>query len=174
MLVYVGMEGDKADERGAKLKALKTIFNEPADARALNMLSGTDLATTNQNRGKNLVVNSHGNDNTFADKSAKQFYADLVAKGFSAQSFEKIYLIACSVGVQAQDNSIVRNFARDLFTIFQQNGVTAKIYAPRGVVTYKVHTENKLGQSFYVVDSIVVATKEREYPLMEGLLLQTV
>lgn len=170
MLVYAGLDGDAADERGAKLKALQDYFHE-SSPRALNMLGATDLATSNGNRGKNLVVNSHGNRNTFADMDASHFLTTLQAKGFQESSFEAVYLMACKVGQQSQDNSIYDNFARDLFGLFRQHGISAKLYAPRGLLTYDVHKESKLGQTYWVVDKMYIATPERNYPLNEGLLL---
>ena len=47
----------------------------------------------------------------------------------------------------------------------------AKVYAPRGTLTYKVHKETQLGQTYWKVDSMVITSPEREYPLDEGILL---
>jgi hypothetical protein len=169
MLVYAGMEGDNAAERSAKLKALKEHYNE-SDPTALEMLAATALGKSNTSRGTKLVINSHGNVDTFADLSAKAFYDKLVGKGFQNGAFQSLYLIACDVGQQDQKNTIVSNFARDLNLLLKQNQVDIALYAPRGVVTYAAKTVTQSGQSFYQVTGIAVHTPERDYPLDEGML----
>jgi len=170
MLIFAGLEGDPADERAAKLKALQDYYHESAP-RAWNMLGASDMAKSNTNRGSNLVVNSHGNRTTFAGMDAQHFFDALTAKGFQEGSFQAVYLMACKVGQQSQDTSIHENFARDLFRLFRQNAMSSKLYAPRGTLTYELHTETKLGQTYWVVDKMYIKTPERNYPLSEGVLL---
>lgn len=170
MLVYLGLDGDHADERGAKLKALQAYFKE-SDPRAFNMLKATDLSASNKSRGKRLIVNSHGNIATFAGLTPDAFFAQFQGKGFSADSFDEVWLMACQIGAQNQTNTIANNFARDLKRVFVNHGVTAKLYAPRGALTYQVHTQTEHGQTYYVVDAMVIACPERNYPLGEGMLL---
>ncbi|OAX57033.1 hypothetical protein [Xanthomonas graminis] len=170
MLIYVGLDGDQADQRGAKLKALQAHFGE-TESHALNMLSATALAPGNKARGKRLVVNSHGNVNVFAGLTPAAFLQQLLSKGLAKESFEEIALMACQVGAQSQTNSIAGNFAKELKRLLVQQGIVAKLYAPRGTLTYVVHQEQTLGQRFYVVDSMHIACPERNYPLQEGLLL---
>ena len=170
MLVYCGMEGDKADERGAKLKALQGYFKE-SDPHALNMLGAADLSKSNTARGTRLVLNSHGNVTTFADLAPDAFLHALQAKGFAAGSFDEVWLMACQVGNQNQTNTISNNFARDFKHLLATNGIGSKVYAPRGTLTYQFHVESKSGQNFYVVDAMTIACPERNYSLSEGVLL---
>jgi hypothetical protein len=170
MLIFAGLEGDPAPLRAAKLKALQDYYRESAP-RAWNMLGPTDLAKSNRNRGTTLVVNSHGNNKSFGGMDAQQFFAALQEKGFEDGSFEAVYLMACSVGEQSQDNSIYGGFALDLFRLFREHTISAKIYAPRGFLTYVYHEERKEQETYYVVDKMYIATPERNYPLSEGVLL---
>lgn len=170
MLLYAGLDGDKADERGAKLKALQQYYKE-SDPRAWNMLGPTDLSKTNAKRGTQLLVNSHGNRDTFADMDAPTFYNKLVANGFQDGSFGALYLLACNVGQQDQGGLILTNFARDLYALLRQHQINSKLYAPRGTLTYDVKTETKSGQTYYVVTNIYIHTPERNYPLDQGMLL---
>jgi hypothetical protein len=172
MLVFFGLDQDSADERGAKLKALQAYFKE-TNPQALNMLSASDMAPSNTAHGKRLVVNSHGNVKTFAGMDAATFLAALQAKGFAEGSFNEVYLMACKVGAQDQTNTIAANFAKDLKRLLIGAGITTKLYAPRGTLRYTVHTETKLGQTFYVVDKMVIACPEADYPLDQGMLLVT-
>lgn len=170
MLTFMGLDFDSAPARSAKLKALQDYF-DTSDPKAFNMLSGTALSAANSERGDSLYVNSHGNRSVFAGYDAQQFFDLLEAKGFENGAFDSLYLLACSVGEQAQDNSILNNFARDLHRIFVTSGIDIKLYAPRGTLTYSVRTETKSGQSYLVVTDIFIASPERNYPLREGLLL---
>jgi len=170
MLTFLGLDGDVAAERGAKLKALQAYFKE-SDPRAFNMLGATELSTSNKSRGKRLIVNSHGNVASFAGQNPDAFFALLQGKGFGEGSFDEVWLMACQVGAQNQTNTIADNFARDLKRVFVNNGITAKLYAPRGTLTYQVHTQTESGQTYYVVDAMVIACPERNYPLSEGMLL---
>jgi hypothetical protein len=170
MLIFAGLEGDAPALRAPKLKALQEYYHESAP-RAWNMLGASDMAKSNTNRGSNLVVNSHGSLTTFARMDAQQFFDALTAKGFQEGSFQAVYLMACEVGQQSQKNSILENFARDLFSLFQQNSIPSKLYAPRGTLAYDLHSETKLGQTYWVVDKMYIKTPERNYPLNEGVLL---
>jgi hypothetical protein len=171
MLTFFSLPNEEsADERGAKLKALQDYFHT-GEPLAFRLLGDRSLSTLNKDRGDILVVNAHGNANVFAGFDADQFLGALESKGFGANSFSAIYLMACSVGIQAQDNSIYDNFAKDLQRAMSGRNISVKLYAPRGVLNYKVHKETKLGQSFYVVDEMYISSPERNYSLKEGLLL---
>lgn len=170
MLTFMGLDFDNAPTRAAKLKALQDYF-KTSDATAFHMLADNAMATTNAGRGKDLVVNSHGNSKVFAGYSAQQFFDLLLSKGFEQGSFDRLYLMACSVGEQHQDNGLIDNFARDLHRILIGAGINIKLYAPRGYLAYKLHTETKSGQTYYVVDKTYIKSPERDYPLSEGLLL---
>jgi hypothetical protein len=170
MLIFAGMDADKADERSAKLKALQAHYGE-SDPAAWQMLGPQDLSSSNAKRGTKLVVNSHGNGGSFAGMDAQAFYQKLVGNGFEAGAFQALYLVACSVGIQDQMNTIITNFARDLFSLLGPRGIPIKLYAPRGIVRYTVQQQTKLGQSYYVVTDISVRCPERDYPLDEGMLL---
>lgn len=170
MLVFAGMEGDSAPIRAAKLKALQQYYRE-SDPRPLNMLGPSDMAKSNTNRGDKLVVNSHGNRGVFAGMDADQFVQELQTKGFVNGSFKAIYLMACNVGEQDQQGTIFNNFARDVYRIFVNQGIQIKVYAPRGLLTYKLDKKTKSGETYYEVTSMFIRTPERDYPLDEGVLL---
>ena len=170
MLTYMSLEGDCQAERAAKLKALKEHFGT-SDPKAFAMLEKTAMAPANKDRGDTLVINSHGNGSVFAGYKAQAFYDQLASVGFANGSFQKIYLMACDVGEQAQDNSILNNFAKDLKRILNMHGVDVKLYAPRGTLTYMLKEEQASGQTWYQVTEMFIASPERNYPLSEGLLL---
>ena len=170
MLIFAGLEYDKAPERAAKLKALRDYFKEKSE-HALNMLDSTGLSNAGGEHGDTLIVNSHGNQNRFAGMEAQAFFDLLVSKGLKKNSFKKVYLMACRSGLQAQDNSIKDNFARDFKSILTQNDFTSAVYAPRGLLSYTFHEEAKEGQTFYEIDEVYIESPERNYPLDQGLLL---
>jgi len=170
MLTYMSLEGDSQAERSAKLKALKEYFGT-SDPKAFAMLDKAAMSPTTTDRGDTLVINSHGNGSVFAGYDAQQFFDELVSKGFANGSFEKVYLMACNVGEQAQDNSILNNFAKALKPILNMNGIDVKLYAPRGTLTYRVKTEQASGQTYYKVTGMFIRSPERNYPLSEGMLL---
>ena len=169
MLVYAGNDGDDPASRAAKLKALQAIFAEPG-VSALAMLAADALSKANAQRGTRLVINSHGNQDTFADMTPDQFYAELVSKGFQNGAFQALYLVACNVGQQNQRGAIVGNFARDLDLLFKQQLVDIALYAPRGVVSYTLQTVTQRGESFKKVTAIVIRAPEKDYSFKEGML----
>jgi hypothetical protein len=170
MLTYMSLDHDSQPIRAAKLKALQDYFKTP-QATAFAMLLADSLASTNTKRGDTLVVNSHGNGKVFAGYDAAEFLKQLNSKGFAAGSFKSLYLMACKVGVQAQDNSILYNFAKDLKGLLNRNGIDIKVYAPRGLLSYSLKEVKKEGQTFYEVTKMYIGSPEREYTLDEGLLL---
>lgn len=170
MLTYMSLEGDSQAVRSAKLKALKEYF-KTTEPTAFAMLGSTALAPSNKSRGDMLVVNSHANAKAFAGYTPQQFFEQLTSKGFAKGSFPAVYLMACSVGKQAQDNSIYDNFAKELKRILNMHGIDTKLYAPRGYLAYTVEEKQASGQTYYRVTDMYIETTERKYPLKEGLLL---
>lgn len=170
MLTYMSLEGDSQAERSAKLKALQTYF-ETTDPKAFAMLDASALSPANKSRGDTLIINSHGNGGIFGGYTPQQFYTQLTSKGFTKGSFQAIYLMACSVGVQAQDNSIYDNFAKDLKRILNTHGIDVKLYAPRGLLGYSVDEKQAHGQTYYEVTDMYIQSPERKYTLKDGLLL---
>lgn len=170
MLTYMALPDDPQDVRAAKLKALQAFY-KTSDATAFAMLPATGLSRQNAARGDILVVNSHGNAGVFAGYTPEQFLEQLRSKGFEEGAFSAVYLMACQVGVQAQDNSILNNFARDLKRLFVTNGITAKLYAPRGMLSYQLSDRQVSGQTIKEVTDVFIRSPERNYPLGEGVLL---
>ena len=169
MLVFAGTDGDDPVSRSAKLKALQDIFAEP-NASALEMLPADALSKANAKRGIQLVINSHGNQDTFADMTPDQLYARLVSKGFQNGAFQSLHLIACNVGQQDQRGTIVSNFAHDLNLLFKQKLVDIALYAPRGLISYRLQTATQSGESFKKVMAIVIRAPEKDYSLKDGML----
>lgn len=170
MLTYMSLEHDSQPKRSAKLKALKEYFRT-SDPKAFAMLDNTALSPANKDRGDTLVINSHGNGKVFAGYDAQQFFDQLSSKGFANESFQAVYLMACKVGEQAQDNSILNNFAKDLKRILSSHDIDVKLYAPRGILRYKLAEEHASEQTWYKVTEMFIASPERNYPLSEGMLL---
>lgn len=172
MIIFYG-DDDGTVSRAAKLKALQRHFGEKEGGRAINMLPADGLSAKSGTKGEKLIVNAHGNTNSFRGKDAQELFQILLGKGLTKQRFGSIYLIACNVGEQAQDNSIVQNFARDFAHRIRIDDRTSgiKVYAPRGVVTYTTVTRTTEGQQYKEVTGIVVRTPEKDYQLDEGLLL---
>lgn len=170
MLTYMSLEGDSQAARSAKLKALQDYF-KATDPKAFAMLDKTALAPGNKSRGDKLIVNSHANAKAFAGYSPQQFLDQLISKGFAKGSFPEVYLMACNVAKQAQDNSIYDNFAKELKRLLNISGIAVKLYATRGYLTYAVEEKQASGQTFYRVTDMYIQSPERNYPLKEGLLL---
>lgn len=170
MLTYMSLEYDDQAVRSAKLKALQDHFHT-SEGKAFAMLPANALAPGNRDRGDILVVNSHGDASEFAGYDAPTFLDMLRDKGLMTGSFKAIYLMACDVGEQAQDNSILDNFAKSLKRLLNAQGIEVKLYAPRGVLCYEVATETSHGQTYYRVTKTYIHAPERDYPLDQGLLL---
>lgn len=172
MLTFMALDWDNQALRSAKLKALQDYYQTTAPT-AFNMLSAGAMSPDTSGRGDTLVINSHGNAQVFAGYDPDQFYAELVSKGFAEGSFSAVYLMACKVGHASQDNSIITNFARDLKRVLVNNGISAKLYAPRGTLSYTYEERQASGQTYYVITDTFIKTPERNYPLIEGMLLVT-
>ncbi len=170
MLTFMGLDWDSPPKRAAKLGALRKYF-KTSEPHAFNMLTGTDLSTINATRGSTLVVNSHGNSSIFAGYDGDAFFAQLHAKGFEEGAFDSVYLMACNISEQHQDNHPINTFAKRLRRLFNEANITSKIYAPRGKLAYRLRKEQKSGQSFWVVTDMYIKSPERNYPLDEGLML---
>lgn len=172
MLTYMALDWDNQAARSAKLKALADYYHQP-DFTAFKMLGADVMAPTKTGGKQKLIINSHGNANVFAGYSPESFLTQLMSKGFAEGSFPEIYLMACKVGEASQDNSIITNFARDLKRLLVGHGITAKLYAPRGILTYSLERKQASGQTYYTVTEMFIKAPERNYPLDEGMLLIT-
>ena len=170
MLTYMSLDWDNQALRSAKLKALQDYYGT-SPAKAFNMLAANAMAPNTSDRGDVLVVNSHGNAKVFAGYDPQAFLDHLETKGFAEASFSAVYLMACKVGEASQDNSIITNFARDLKRLMIGRGITAKLYAPRGTLSYHYEERQASGQTYYEITDTFIKTPERNYPLSEGMLL---
>jgi hypothetical protein len=178
MLIFYGANKsqDEAVLRAAKLKVLKAHFNESEHAKAVNMLADDELGAKSGVSNQTLIINAHGNQDSFQGFSADDLFAILRGKGFCRERWQNIYLIACKVGLQEQDNSVLSNFARDFNRLVQTTPETSgmKVYAPRGTVRYTGRHVKEVGNGQQTIEftGVCVHTDERDYPLSEGLLLQ--
>lgn len=170
MLTFMSLEDDDQAMRGAKLKALKEYYRTP-DPVAFEMLANDAFSRQKLGKDDVLVINSHGDRGVFAGYDANAFFTKLVSKGLVNGSFKEIYLAACLVGEQAQNNSIHDNFARDLKRIFINNKIEVKLYAPRGFLTYYYKEMHKSGQKYFKIVDLCIESPERDYPLDQGMLL---
>lgn len=168
MIIYYGEEDGAM--RSAKLEALKSFFKQEGNAVAMNMLKGDSLSGSKSEK-EWLIINAHGNRDTFSGRNAEQLYTELRGKGLTNKRFDRIYLMACNVGEQAQDNSIINTFAKDFYQPIYQNDETAGIavYAPRGVLTYVIDRTPNSGVTVVKVTRVYVADGNVEYPLETGL-----
>jgi hypothetical protein len=179
MIVFYGLEEEDAAERAAKLKALAGYFNESDGPRPITMLKDGELAADKRKSSskEKLIVSAHGNvwNIGYAGNGPQALYKLLTDKGLTNERFEAIYLMACNVGLQRQDNSVLENFATEFKRLVTINPPTAgiKVYAPRGFLSYAIVEKQVSGQTVIVVTEISVQTEpaERSYPLKEGLLL---
>jgi len=172
MVVFFGEEN--AVSRGAKIKALQGFFNEPEGSmpKALTMLEDGSLGGKGS---ENLIVSGHGNQNNFGAVgiTGDKLFATFKEKGLTKKRFAKIYLMGCNVGLQAQDNSVVENFAKDFARCVNTDEDTAgiKVYAPRGILTFTMEDKIVSGQTVKTATAINVACPEKTYTLSEGLTL---
>ncbi|HKQ92233.1 MAG TPA: hypothetical protein VJZ77_16355 [Blastocatellia bacterium] len=174
MIIYYGEEDSVT--RNVKIEALKKHFGENGIAKEMRSLKSDSLAGGNEKEKETLVINAHGNTDAFSGKDAETLFNELLSKGLTNKRFESIYLMACNVGEQAQDNSILHNFAKafDGKVRFHANTKGIKVYAPRGILRYDIYTEkaeNPLLTLWRVRRVYIVGDKGEEYSLKEGLLL---
>src|SRR5262245_20566892 len=120
MLIFYGE--DHADQRAAKMKALQAYFNDNSNPVAITMLKSDALSGSKSDK-ENLIVNSHGNREVigYLGNDADAFFEELLGKGLTNKRFKAIYLMACKAGEQAQDNSILQNFAKSFNRRIQTN-----------------------------------------------------
>jgi hypothetical protein len=136
------------------------------------MLKSDSLSGTKSEK-EWLIVNAHGNTDAFSGRNADQLYNELRSKGLTNKRFDRIYLMACNVGEQAQDNSIISNFANSFNQKVLQDSETAGIgvYAPRGTLTYTVsRTQSGVNTIVKVTRVYVVDDRTNdEYSLETGI-----
>jgi hypothetical protein len=174
MIIYYGEEDGLI--RAVKLEALKKHFGEKGIAKEMRSLNGDSLAGGNEKEKETLIINAHGNTDSFSGRDADALFDELLSKGLTNKRFESIYLIACNVGEQAQDNSILHNFAKAFNgkVLTHPNTKGIKVYAPRGIVTYDIYPEkieNTLATAWKVRRIYIAGNDGKEYSLQEGLSL---
>lgn len=167
MLVYLNVPkpGPIPDDL---LEALQDYY-KTSPAVEFHTLDEDEMTPKNSKRGEDLVFVTHGNTHEFGGYSAEKFFELLQGKGFQDGSFKKIYLIACQAGAQAQDNSILDNFARSFWDVLNSNYFDVKLYAPRGTVVF-----NRPSYTFHIEPSPQARknpTAEGNYSLKDGMLL---
>jgi hypothetical protein len=179
MIIYFG----QADVvvMGSWLKLVQGVYNEMAMPQAINQLGVSSLAVVPSTSilgsflkpaKEKLIVCGHGSPTTLSGLSPSDFASKLRGFGLTAERFEAIHLLNCSVGVQAQDNSVTQNFARDfkvLLGVPPTQGI--KVYAPRGPVQWEGQHEGEGHARYLVMTKVFIRTPEKDYPLQEGMLL---
>jgi len=172
MIIYYGEEDGLM--RAAKVEALKEHFGESGIAKEIRALGSDSLSGSNEKDKEKLIINAHGNRDAFNGKAAAELFNELVSKGLTNKRFGAIYLMACNVGEQAQDNSILQNFAKDFNRQVRTHPNTKeiKVYAPRGILSYVIDTEQAGNLTKWKVRRVFIAGNDgMEYSLKEGLLL---
>lgn len=120
-----------------------------------------------------LVLNAHGSSRTFNGYDGSEVAQMLVTLGIKEAGTREIWVAACNVGLQSQDNSSPEPFACDLLRQLRiQHEIDVKVYAPRGKIHYTDRTLKAVGnQSVMVYGGADIPTKERNYPFSEGWVL---
>lgn len=168
----------EAPKRAAKLKALEAFFHT-SPAQAFYMLDDDALSTRNPDRGKILVVNSHGSPSRFARYTPTQFLDQLVSKGYEKGSFGAIYLMACKSAHSPEDTGVMTNFAIELKRLLIMRDMDCKVYGTRGNLSYKLQEHQVAGgMHYYSVTSMYIKSpsdnptiKGHTYSVEDGLLL---
>ena len=178
MIIYFGQTD--AVVMGMWLNWVQKAFGDFATPKAFTQLTARELApktsgslfSFSKPAKERLIVCGHGSPDSLSDLSPSEFADALLKAGFSNERFDTIYLLNCSVGIQAQDNSIGSNFAR-AFKLQLGNPPTQgiKVYAPRGAVRWEGEWIQKNTGKFLSITRVYVHTPEKEYPLTEGMLL---
>ncbi|AET92692.1 hypothetical protein BSFA1_53040 [Burkholderia sp. SFA1] len=121
---------------------------------------------------KIVVLNAHGSSRTFNGYDGSEVAEMLVTLGIKEAGTKEIWVAACDVGHQTQDNSSAEPFATDLLRQLRQRDVDPSVYAPRGMLTYRDPTRKVVGnESVLVYGRSVIRSPEREYPFSEGWVL---
>lgn len=119
-----------------------------------------------------LVLNAHGSSRTFNGYDGSDVAGMLVSLGIKDAGTREVWVAACDVGHQTQDNSSPEPFAVDLLRQLRQHGLDPKVYAPRGNISYRDKSTKTVGvESVIAYGKVVIPTKERTYPFAEGWVL---
>ena len=196
MLLFYGkpaqdLASDENASRAARLKALRAHFYawkrwdefDPAqkDAQTHAMAQAIrEEKRLDQLKGSReiLVLNAHGSPATFAGGNGKQVADNLIGLGIAQAGTREVWVAACSVGQQAQDNSQPPTlFIKELYRTLREQPELAsiKVYGPRGVLSYgdKRQVDVGSGQSIIEYGRVYIRSPEREYPFQEGWVLAT-
>ncbi|MET0330887.1 MAG: hypothetical protein ABW154_05585 [Dyella sp.] len=196
MLLFYGkpaqdLASDENASRAARLKALRTQFyawkrwDEFAPAQKDNQTHAMAQAIREEKRldqlkgsAEILVLNAHGSPATFAGGNGKAVADNLIGLGIAQAGTREVWVAACSVGQQAQDNSQPPTlFIKELYRTLREQPELAsiKVYGPRGVLSYgdKRQVDVGSGQSIIEYGRVYIRSHEREYPFNEGWVLAT-
>jgi hypothetical protein len=179
MIVFFG-EGDTVPLRNAKLKYLKQLFVETEEPKNYHMLKPGDLAPKPTGWSlfsspvkETLVISGHGNQHQIGIYTAVQIVEKLKTNGFSAERFDKVYLMNCDVGLQDQMNTITDNFARQFKrALGNDNTQGIDVYAPRGTIMWNHRYVNQGHTPYEVIDGMTIVTPEKTYTMNDGGMLK--
>ncbi len=191
MLLFYGkpMHHLKDDEnltRFARLAALRRHFfafkqwqdfsekmgDTQTHAMAMALKQG---ATLDQLKGDPdiLVLNAHGNQNSFSGFSAEEVANDLFALGIVEAGTRQLWVAACNAGLQDQKNAgFSATFTQQLNMRLKERMPEITVYGPRGIIRYgdKKVVDVGNGQKTMKYGRVYIFDKkeQQEYPFEEG------
>ncbi len=182
MIIWFGEEDSR--RRMIKVNWLKVHFSE-SEVKPLHSLTTESLKDNRSYLTKligtqeKLVISGHGNDHSFMGMTAETLFDTLIGKGLNDDRFSSIHLLACNIGHAEQDNSVTDNFLRQFGRSCKVNDSTSniKVYGPRGRISWKFKTEQKLGMSYETIESVKIKLRNHDgsvresYEFSSGMLL---
>jgi hypothetical protein len=188
MLLFYGKEAketvdglvyDENVSRAARLKALRSHFyawkswtefalkKEDYQTHAFNIAKDKGIANLSGDKSI-LVLNAHGSPNTFSGMTGEKIAEDLLVAGIQDAGTEEIWVAACNVAQQEQDNTQPpTNLIKEMLNTLRQRIPDIRVYGPRGYIRYSGKQTVTLltGQTtleYTTVDIVLLSPKNRD------------
>jgi len=152
--IFIDGQLEKVDEnliRAAKIRVLQKTFNDKFQNKeddnslhAFTRLKDTKLKQL-QGYKKRIILNGHGSPRTFRGNDGRTTAKNLLDAGLNDKDTQEIWVCACLVGMQRQDNKqdpeaygdfSKNSFSREFNQALKNAGLNINVYVPRGWVTY--------------------------------------
>ena len=154
--IYIDGHPEKVAEstiRDAKIRVLQKTFNakftkdmkeDENSVHEISRLENTKLKDLKGSK-KRIILNAHGGPTTFRGDDGRTMAMKLLTAGLNDKDTQEIWVCACLVGMQRQDNrqdteaygDLSQNkFSREFHRALRGHDLDIKVYVPRGWVSY--------------------------------------
>lgn len=194
MLLFYGkpasdLSSDENASRAARLKALRAHFyawkqwSEFAPTQGDRQTHAIQFALNEHKKlselagdASILVLNAHGNSESFNGQHGEQLAANLLTLGIDAARTREVWVAACCVSEQEQDNSHPpSNLVKELYRHLREHLPEIKVYGPRALLSYGDKQLKPVGSGQNVIEygRVYIRAPEKAYAFNEGWLLAT-